>query len=175
MSNLDIRVAIEDWGLYNAGVLACKWWDTSDSLEDIQEYYEALREKHNVEPYDDLELFVADSEDWDFSEHESIEGVFETMETLEGLEDYELIPVRLYMENIEDDLESALDAKDDWISTGERDMSDVAYNFYQETQPEAVDSQLGFYVDWERVGRDMEIEGSYHTDAEGYIWEYTNP
>lgn len=169
---LNIRIAVEDWGLYNEGVLACKWFDSTDSLEDIEEYFEGLREQHGVEPYDDVELFIADSEDWEFSEHDSLEGALEIIDTLESLDAEEVTVVKLYMGWISNDLEKALEYKDDWIFTGETDMTEVAYNYVEETQDTGTMGFLSNYIDYESLGRDMEIDGQYYKDSEGYLWEF---
>jgi len=52
-------------------------------------------------------------------------------------------------------------------------MEDVAYNYIEETGAlKDMPKSLQGYFDYEKLGRDMEIEGSYFEDSEGVIWEY---
>lgn len=57
--------------------------------------------------------------------------------------------------------------------TGESKMEDVAYNYIEETGAlRDMPENLQFYFDYEALGRDMEINGSFYTDKNGIIWEY---
>ena len=52
-------------------------------------------------------------------------------------------------------------------------MEDIAYNYVNncgllDTMPE----NLRYYFDYEALGRDMELNGSYYGDNEGILWEY---
>lgn len=72
-----LQIAVEEWELYNIGILLCKWFDSETDIEAINEYVREIKISNNLNP-DDLELFVADWEN-DFlslcSEH-NIEEIF---------------------------------------------------------------------------------------------------
>jgi len=170
-----MKIAVESWELYNNGILMCKWWDTeTDSLEDVYSYF---REVHKAKGFsDDLELFVADYEDdlGLYSGSDSVEYAYEISEKLEGLDDEEKSAVELLLDHgVVSDLDDAIEHKDDLINTGETSMEDVAYNYIEETgMLDSMPENLRGYFDFEKFGRDMEIEGSFFTDEEGNIWEY---
>lgn len=173
----DIKIAIEDWGLYNNGILVCKWWDSSSTYEEIEEYYLKIREKTEHQTglcTDEVELFIADSEGWDFGEHDSVDEAIDTINELESLDEDDFKKIKLYLENFtyNSNVSTALDHLDDWICTNESDMSDVAYNHYRDCHSDVLDGPLGGYIDWDRVGRDMDIEGQFYKDEDGIIWEY---
>jgi len=174
-----MRVAVENYELYNNGVLICKWFDLEDySLEEIQEeIVEYIEENHADDDFntDDMELFVADYEDDSglFS-GESLTEALEVQEQIDDLDEDDLKAISILVETgWASDVEDAIDKKDDIHNTGETDMEDVAYNYIEETgalgdMPES----LQCYFDYSSLGRDMEINGQYHTDDNGEIWEY---
>jgi antirestriction protein len=63
-------------------------------------------------------------------------------------------------------IDEAIENLDNMFCTGESKMEDIAYNFIEES------GALQGYFDYEALGRDMEIEGSYFRDDEGIFWEY---
>ena len=118
MSN---RIAVEEWGLYNNGVLACKWWDAESSMKDINKHYQALRKKHGVFPADDLELFIADFETEletksILDENTMIDKALGILGQIDGLNDDELerVSYLMEMEGIKD-IETAIESIEDII------------------------------------------------------------
>ena len=134
-----MRVAVENYELYNNGVLICKWFDLEDySLEEIQEeIVEYIEENHADDDFntDDMELFVADYEDDSglFS-GESLTEALEVQEQIDDLDEDDLKAISILVETgWASDVEDAIDKKDDIHNTGETDMEDVAYNYIEET------------------------------------------
>ena len=42
-----MRIAVEEWELYNNGILLCKWFDTEiDSIESIEKYVAKVKAKN---------------------------------------------------------------------------------------------------------------------------------
>ncbi len=152
-----IQVAIEDWGLYNNGILACKWWNADNNLEEIQEYYTDLRKKHNVTPHDDLELFNAD---WEGSsminENTGFLRVQEISETMEALEDQDRKKIDYLMDWNGCSYDEALEQYEDVELYEDTSLEDLAYDLVQEGCFGSVpDSALGNYIDYEAIARDL--------------------
>jgi len=172
-----MKIAIEEWELYNNGILLCKWFDTEiDTIEEIEKYVSKVKSSNGLN--DDLEMFIVDIED-DITgliqNDGSVSYAYEISEALQGLEEYELTAISLLLNNgIATDLDNAIELKDDIHSTGENTMEDIAYKYIEDTR--ALDSigNLSSYFDYESLGRDMEIEGNYLKDKEGIIWEFIN-
>jgi len=170
-----MKIAVESYELYNNGILLCKWWDTEeDSIEEIESFVKEIHLKHGYS--DDLELFVADYEDDDlglYNGSESVEYAYEVSEAIEGLDEDERVAVGLLLENgVVSDLDEAIEKKDEIYCTGETSMEDVAFNYVEECGLlESMPENLKYYFDYEALGRDMDLEGSYFEDEEGTIWE----
>jgi len=59
------------------------------------------------------------------------------------------------------------------ICTGENKMEDIAYNYIEDSGAlKGMSESLQGYFDYEALGRDMEIEGSYFKDDGNILWEY---
>ncbi|GGC94902.1 antirestriction protein ArdA [Enterococcus wangshanyuanii] len=74
-----------------------------------------------------------------------------------------------------EDIEEILDSEgDNFVFTGETEMEEVAIEYVESCG--GVESALGdrvdFYIDYHKLGRDMEIEGSYFEGVGGEIIEY---
>lgn len=170
-------VAIEDYELYNNGILLCKWFDLEvANIEYIEKTIKEL--KYDYYGYSsELELFVADYEG-EFSEYmknsESLEFALDLQNDLEMLEDEEKIKTSLLVNNyLCSNVKEAYRKLDDLICTGESDFSEIAYNYIEESGAlENMPENLKGYFDYESFGRDLEIEMSYIMDENGIIWEY---
>ena len=172
-----MKVAVEEWELYNNGILLCKWFDTeTDTIEEIAEYVAKAKAAHNLNS-DDLEMFIADVE----GEHvglikgdESVNYVYEVAEKIAELEEDQITAIKLMLEaGVVNDLDDAIEHLEDMVCTGERKMEDVAYNYIQDTDAlSALSERLQGYFDYEAFGRDMELEGSYFEADDGVLWEY---
>jgi len=59
------------------------------------------------------------------------------------------------------------------ICTGEDKIEDVAYAYIEESGAlQNMTESLQGYFDYETLGHDMEIEGSYYRDDENILWEF---
>jgi len=164
-----LSIAIEDWGLYNNGILACKWWEYDIDINEVREYYMNLRKKYNIEPYYDLELFCADWEN-DFlnqvSENANIQKVFNIynkldidnidLDALEFLTSYQNINIEEALENLED------------IEVYEvSSFSALAEQFVDDGLFGDVPSNLINYLDYDAIGRDLSFD---YTEYKGKIY-----
>ena len=169
------KIAIEEWGLYNAGVLACKWWDleTTD-YEDIVKYYRALRADYGIFPTDDLELFPAD---WEgdylgiITENSNIEELLETYQKVADLGEDERIAVSYLMDDLGYSIDDALSHYNDVIMYYDiHDYSDLAYDMVEEGILGDIPDNIQPYIDYEKLGNDLRIEG--WTLKDGYALYY---
>ena len=172
-----MMIAVEEWELYNNGILLCKWFDTEkDSIETIEKYVAKVKTEYLMKS-DDIEMFIADVEGKTvglISGNGSVEEAYMVSEQIKGLDNNDITAVSLMLEaGIITDIHEAIIRIDDMVSTGETSMEDVAFNYINDcgligTMP----SSLQCYFDYKSLGRDMEINGIYMTDEDNFIWEY---
>ncbi|QOY52296.1 antirestriction protein ArdA [Candidatus Sulfurimonas baltica] len=174
-----MRVYITDLEAYNCGHLVGNWYTlpmNEDLLaEAIENELQRGKEICNSDHYHE-EFFITDYE-CDYlviSEYSSLTNLNEIAEKMEALDEQQQTAVKIMLENnLANDIDSAIENIDNLICTGEVKISDVAYNYVNdcgllETMPENLQS----YFDYDKLGRDMEIEGSYFEDSDGVLWEY---
>lgn len=101
----------------------------------------------------------------------------EFAERVEALSEQEQEYLKLIVEDYTNDVQEALDIVEDgnyvvWDNCNA--MSDVAYNYMEETgMLQNVPSNIANYFDYEALGRDMDIEGTY-LGGDGYYLEIIN-
>ena len=172
-----MKVAIEENELYKNGILLCKWFDLAETEQDeIESYVSSIKDKHGLNA-DDMELFVADVEEDElnlFVNEESLTLAYEVQAQLEGIDEANYQPIVMMLDaGVVNDLDEAIEHLEDMICTNETKMEDIAYNHVNECGLlDAMPSSLQGYFDYEALGRDMELNGNYHEDDEGTIWEY---
>lgn len=174
-----MRVAVEEWELYNNGILVCRWFDTDEhTMEEIRLHVAKVKAAHNLKS-DDMEMFIADVEGESLGlikGDESVSYAYEVAEKIAGLEEDQITALKLMLEaGVVNDLDDAIEHVEDMVCTGETKMEDIAYNYIQETGAiAALPESLQGYFDYEALGRDMEINGSYYEADDGVLWEYVS-
>jgi len=128
-----MRIAVEEWELYNNGILLCKWFDTEfDTIESIEKYVAKVKVEYNLNN-DDIEMFIADFEGETLgliAGDESVKEAYTVSEQIEPLNDNEITAVKLMLEaGLVSNTDEAIEHIDDMISTGETKMEDIAYNY----------------------------------------------
>jgi len=172
-----MRVAVEEWELYNNGVLLCEWFDLAEITEDeITTYVLLIKAKHNLNT-EDLELFVADVEDDKLNQlsgDESLCRAYEVQEQIESIDSENFEAIQLMLDaGVVNNLAAALEHVDDCICTGETKMEDVAYNYVEESALlDAIPDSLQGYFDYVSLGRDMELNSTYMEAENGILWEF---
>lgn len=167
-----LSLAVEDWGLYNNGIVVCKWWNSNDTLEDIEEYYKLLRVINDVEDFEEVELFAADIENDTlniYDDSKSISSYFEIYEEIEMLDDVEKNKINVLMEYFGQSLEDAQYNMDEIICYENMDMEDIAEEYVD------ICFSLGDferrYFDFKSLAYDMELDGNF-VNVDGCIYEY---
>ena len=173
-----MKIFITDLEAYNNGHLVGAWYSLpmgEDSLCECNEDVlyrgrKACEDEHHHE-----ETFITDWEcDYmDIEEYSDIYELNKIAERMESLDDDERTAVKLLLENgVVSDLNEAIEKKEDIRNTGENCMENVAYNYVQDCgMLDGMAESLQCYFDYEALGRDMDINGSYYEDEEGTIWE----
>lgn len=183
---MEIKVYLANLGKYNEGELVGKWVTLPLSEEELEDVYCDIKLGYRDEDgvyhhgyteidnetgyeYHYEELAIHDYEaPFKIDEYDNIERLNELAERLEGLKNYQVEDVERLLETGEVDFEEALDSvegngREYCIWDDCNDMSDVAYAYYKETgMMDSIPDHLKNYIDWEGIGRDMEIEGSFY-------------
>ena len=184
MSN--ISVALTNLGKYNEGVLDFVWLTLPATDEEIAKAFDQIQVSHddvhyysdglghvaNNDYYGEYEEFFITDYECDFmkiGEYDNLEELNEIAETIESLTDYEQTIVKALIDDGYS-LEDALDKKDDCILySGCNDMTDVAYQYVEETGLLANAGTLANYFDYEAFGRDMSFDGHWIETDEGML------
>ena len=154
-----IQVAIEEYGLYNNGILACKWWNADNTIEEIQKYYSDLRKKHGIFPIDDLELFNADWEGSNMiNENTGFLRVQEISETLEALEDQDQKKIDYLMDYNGASFEEAMENYEDVELYEDMNMNDLATLFIEDGFLGEIPDHLINYINYEAYARDLSMD-----------------
>ena len=180
--NAIIKGYITNLGKYNEGDLAYKLISFPISDEELNE---ALKEigcmytDENGVVHNPLyeEYFFSDWEceiPFEYSEYESVEDLNIIAERVEALEAYEQDVLKVIMEEHTSDVDGALRIVEDndyrtWDSCD--NMADVAEQMVDEYgYLNDVPENLRCYIDYEKMGRDLAIEGTF-LEGDGYFIE----
>ena len=167
------RIWIGNLGKYNEGYLVGEWVDLpcDDLYETLGEVYKRIEIGKEYE-----ETFIADYEnDYGYvvGEYDDLDTLNDIAETLEGFDEYEAdIWESLHDDGLNHDEIMEIIEKGNYITYGNcNDMSDVAMLAYEMSGKLAEIEKVipSYYVDWDAIGRDMDIEGSFYPCGDGYI------
>ncbi len=173
-----MRIFLTDLAAYNEGHLVGKWLDfPMDNMSLTMAISEVLTEGETISGSEDHEeYFITDFECdyYDISEYESLDVLNDLARKMEDLDEDEQTAVKLMLENyLVDGINSAVEHLEDIHNTGQTNMEDVAYNYVEEAGTlENMPQSMRYYFDYEALGSDMELNGTYLEDSEGYLWEY---
>jgi len=166
---LEMRVYISNLGKYNEGELVGDWFTPPINMEEVKERI-GLNGEYEEFAVHDYEL------PFDINEYTSIDEINRLcamVEEIEGTPIYHELKeiINYWFTNLEDLLENI----DDIICYSDCDsMEDVARYYVEETgQLGEVPTNLQNYIDYQALGRDMELEGNFLVTAHG-IFEYLN-
>ncbi len=174
-----MKVYITDLEAYNNGHLVGAWYELpmnenllAESIEnELQKGKNICNSTHHHEEY-----FITDSEcDYmKIDEYESLTKLNEIAQKMNSFEIQERTAVKLMLENyILNSIDEAIENIDNMICTGEDNMEDVAYNYIEESGAlQGMAESLQGYFDYDGLGRDMELEGSYFRDGANVLWEF---
>ncbi len=161
-SLLEPKIYVACLASYNAGILHGKWIDASNDLESI---WTEIKEMLAASPEAEAEEFaIHDYEgfgDLSLSEYESIEHIHSLSEFIE---EHEEIGAAL-LAHYGGDLEESKTALENYLGTYES-LEDYARELTEETIQ--IPEHLAYYINYEAMARDMDMNGSVYTITESY-------
>ena len=160
---MEMNVYIANLGKYNEGELVGAWFSLPVDPEDVAEKIGLSSEYQEYAIHDyELPFSVGEYESLDQLNH-----LCELAEELEGTPLYDALP-ELLSSGYFDGLEGLVARQDDircWPDC--IDMADVAYEYVEEGYLGEVPESLARYLDYEKIGRDMEINGTFIKTKQG--------
>ncbi|MGJ0750956.1 antirestriction protein ArdA [Enterococcus durans] len=164
---MELQVYIANLGKYNEGELVGAWFTPPIDYDDMEERI-GLNGEYEEYAIHDYEL--------PFDVHE-FTPISEINRLCEEIQELDGSPILDELKEIQgmwfSSISELLDAKDDIQCYSDCDsMEDVARYYVEETgQLGEVPANLQNYIDYQALGRDMEIEGNYLVTSHG-VFEY---
>ena len=163
---MTIKVALTNLGKYNEGELVYEWIELPASEDEI----DAVMERIGIDGEEYEEYFISDYEaPFHIKEYVSVTHLNEIAEALEELDEYEMYGFEAYIDqygnrylgDIEDAIEFATSGEH-YVLDGCYDMVDVAYELIEQGYLfEGVDEQVLRYIDYEKLGRELDFESTF--------------
>jgi antirestriction protein len=165
MTNLtaEIRIYVADLAAYNNGKLHGCWIDATSDIDEILEQVDDMMER-SPEGFAE-EWAIHDYEGFggvSISEHEGFESV---QEKALFIEEHGVLGASV-LDHWCGDIDDARQALDDRYCGCHSSVADYAQELTEETGD--IPSHLEMYIDYERMGRDMELGGDIYTIETGY-------
>ena len=162
MSN-EINIYVADLAAYNAGTLHGVWIDATDDLDNIWDQINKMladSPEENAEEYaiHDHEGF----EGYSIGEYEGIESTHDVACFLEEFTGYGGDLLSIFNGNIEEARKAAEESYAGCYSS----LSDYAEELTEQTTE--IPESLAYYIDYEKMGRDMELSGDIYAIETAY-------
>ncbi len=159
----DIRIYVADLAAYNNGKLHGVWINATDDLDAIRQQInqmlaespESFAEEYAIHDYEGFGGYA-------LSEYAGLETVHEIACFIEEYPDFggELL------NNFGGDLEEARTAAEENYCGCYKSLADYAQELTEDTTQ--IPESLAYYIDYERMGRDIELNGDVYTIETGY-------
>ena len=159
----EIRIYVACLAAYNNGKLHGAWIDATQDIDDIQE--QIVQMLKNSPESDAEEYAIHDYEGFDgygLSEYEGIQSVHEIACFIE---EYPELAGEL-LSHFGGSLDDARKAIEDSYSGSYKSLADYAEELTEGTTQ--IPESLAYYIDYERMGRDMELSGDIYTIETAY-------
>ena len=159
----EINIYVADLAAYNNGILHGRWIDATQDLEEIQAQVQAML-KDSPEP---------DAEEYAIHDYEGFGGY--SVSEYEGLESAHNVAVFIeehgeiggeLLSHFGDSIEDATKAIEEHYAGEYKSLADYAEELTEQTGD--IPKHLEFYIDYERMGRDMELSGDVYTIETGF-------
>ncbi len=154
----DIQIYVADLAAYNAGHLHGVFIDATDDLDDIQDQINTMLASSPVE----------DAEEYAIHDYEGFEGCsIEEYEGIESAHEKALFIAEhgalggLMLTHFCDDMEEARKALNDCYCGSYESLADYAQELTEDSTD--IPAHLKSYIDYEKMGRDMEMGGGIYT------------
>lgn len=154
----EIKIYVADLAAYNNGKLHGVWIDATQELDDIQDQINEMLENSPEELAE--EWAIHDYEGFGSYSVSEYEGIQSLHEIACFIEEHGEIGSEL-LGHFGDDLDDAKKAIEDNYSGCYASLADYAQELTEDTG--GIPKHLEFYIDYERMGRDMELSGDIFT------------
>lgn len=159
MLNMELNVYVANLGKYNEGFLVGEWFTLPVDFDEVAKKI-GLNEEYEEYAIHDYEA------PFKIGEYTSLASLNDIAERINSLADYEHDDLELLLETGELTFDEAMDVLENCtytIYTDCKDMGEVAYQWYDETgMINEIPSSIVNYIDWDSIGRDMEMDGSFY-------------
>lgn len=156
--NTEIRIYVACLAAYNNGILHGEWIDATQDMYDIQEQVNAILNASPIEGAEEYAIHDYEGfDDYSLSEHEGLQRVVELAQLFE---DYPALAGDM-LRHFGDDIGDARHALEECYSGCYGSLADYAEEVTDNTSE--VPEQLAFYIDYERMGRDIALSGDVYT------------
>ncbi len=152
------RIYVADLAAYNAGYLHGIWLDATDDLDSIQQQISTMLKASPVEDAEEIAIHDYEGfEGYSLSEYEGID----TAHTIACfIDEHENMGGEL-LNHFCGDIHEAQKAIDENYCGCFESLADYARQLTEDTTQ--IPSHLEFYIDYERMGRDMDMSGDIFT------------
>ena len=160
--SIEIKIYVADLAAYNAGYLHGVWIDACSDIDDIWEQVKTMLAESPVENSEEFSIHDYEGfSGYQLSEYEGIEAVHEVACFIEEYPDFagELL-------NHFSDLDEARSMAEDNYCGCYSSIADYAQELTEGTGE--IPQHLEHYIDYESMGRDMEMSGNIFTIEVGY-------
>ena len=167
-----MQIAVEEWELYNNGILAIEWFDLEDTnIDEIEKYFKDLKKENGLNG-DDLELFVADVEGditGTIKGDESLYEAYEVQEVISELDECDLKKVNAMIELYGYSFKDAANNLDSCEMYEDTNIQQLAEEFIEEgllgEDLQAVWRNNWNYVDVDAIARDLSLDYTEHNGS----------
>jgi len=169
----EIRIYVADLAAYNNGKLHGVWIKATDDPEDIQEQINKMLAS-SPESFAE-EYAIYDYEGFDGYSLGEYVGIETAHEIACFIDEHSEIAGEL-LSHFGGDLEEAREAIEENYCGCYSSLADYAQELTEETTQ--IPESLAFYIDYEKMGRDLELSGNGYTIETGFqevhVFEITN-
>ena len=168
-----LKTFITNLGLYNEGYLVGKWIDLPIDDDELEKVLKEIKIDAEYEEYffTDYECDVSGLTK-NLGEYESIEELNEIAERLEMLSEHEINKLSSIFEiDYYPNIIEYFDSMDEWDLFEDIDnLYDLGYMFANEWCCLEIPDNLEPYFDYEKYGRDIDLDCSGGFTDYGYLW-----
>jgi len=160
----DIRIYVADLAAYNNGYLHGVWIDITQDIDDIWEQINKMLKASPIEEVAE-EFAIHDYEGFGSYRLGEYEGIETAQKIACFIEEHSGIGGEL-LSYFNGDIEDATKAIEDNYCGCHKSVADYAQELTEETSE--IPKHLEYYIDYEKMGHDMELNGDIYTIETGY-------
>ena len=158
MHTTDIQIYVADLAAYNAGTLHGVWIEATDALDDIQDQINTMLASSPVE--DAEEYAIHDFDGFKGCSIEEYEGIDSAHEKALFIEAFGALGA-LVLTHFCGDMAESREALEDCYCGAYGSLADYAQELTEDSTE--IPDHLKPYIDYERMGSDMEMSGGIYT------------